>query len=962
MTHISRTRLVNIATRRQQQFLPDRSSSLRAAVLLAMALPISAIAAETRSATEIEGEVARLEQQLLEQRQALDARKAQDAATASTAPSGAAKLEDSAQLGKVVVRRRSNREQLNDVPLSVSVVTGEELNRELSLDLNSITRRSASIQFNQNNTRGASLSIRGLGKRSFTETQDPSVGLVVDGVSYGLTELGNFDFYDIESVEVQRGPQGTQGGKGGSAGLVTLQTRRPSFERSADLQLTFGQRDAVLAKANLGGAIIDDLLAWRGSFIADRGRGFYASDYDPNYSFYNRNRLGGRVQFLLTPTHNLTARVSVDLEPKAPQVENGLTFRHDQPVTFADGSLTDPNGTAARARLAGFTNANGIFTDARSLFLNRSFSANGEPHANYTIGDYNAERLLQDQNQGQTVTNKGASTEINYDAGSHLITSITGWRAYSFDAHNDEGTPFDINRNGGGGVNYRQFSQEIRVSSVPGELLDYSGGAFYLGTNDTIASKTGWGSDAGAWLATNAQYNALERNAGLNRGAGTALLKDSLDDAYTYAATRVQTKSSALFGQINWHLSTALDLLTGLRVTHEDRETSDDKILSSNGVGAALNPVAVRGVSLGGFNSTTTGTVAPGLIGAGTSSNLGFLNTADPTQRVLANAVAQRYFGVSSYDALTGAQAAQVANAKAVRAAAIGALSSGVESTYKDDLLTALITPSYKINKNLTAYTSWQYGEKSGSALNVNFVAANVKPERTSAFELGLKSVLLDGQLILNGDVYHMDIRDYQTAARVVDEFTTQTNIDNGQANPIAYVTAQANVNRVTAQGVEVDSFYSGLPHTTIRLSGAYTDAKYKDFRNAAFPEELAYLSTAQNPYTDQSGLVLPGISKWTFNVGAEYRLPVWGDRELHASFNTSYNGRFNNSDLLSSYGWVSAYSRTDVAAGITTAGGIDVSLIARNVFDNRDHEAGWLSYSPYPYPRWAGVSISGKL
>jgi iron complex outermembrane recepter protein len=290
-------------------------SSIALGIAIALLSPCLVHAQGERSVAELEAEVARLQQLLEQKRQAQVTAELEAAAAEASAPEAqtiAASASGDAPIEGVVVvgdREVNRREELKDTPLSVSVVTGEELDRELSLDLNSMTRRSASIQFNQNNTRGASLSIRGLGRRSFTETQDPSVGLTVDGVSYGLTQLGNFDFFDIDTVEVRRGPQGTLGGKEASAGSVNIVTRRPSFERSADFSLTAGQRDSLLAKATFGGTLLEDLVAWRGSFIADRGRGFYQSAYDPNYSFYNKNRFGGRVQLLVTPPTGVDRRL-----------------------------------------------------------------------------------------------------------------------------------------------------------------------------------------------------------------------------------------------------------------------------------------------------------------------------------------------------------------------------------------------------------------------------------------------------------------------------------------------------------------------------------------------------------------------------------------------------------------------------------------------------------------------------
>ncbi len=848
----------------------------------------------------------------------------------------------------MVVRARKKIDLVHDIPQSISVVSGKELDRELAQDLNAFAKRGANISFNQNNTRGASLSIRGVGKRSFTETQDPSVGIILDGVSFGLTQLGNFDFYDVESVEVARGPQGTLGGKGASSGVVTVNTRRPSFSPSADYSLTFGQRETVIAKAALGGTVIDDLLAWRGAFIAHRTRGYYENAYDPhNYTLYNKNRLSGRVQFLLTPTPDLSALFSVDLEPRGAQLQNGLTFYHSQPEYFANGSLSDPSGVSARAKLAGFTTATGAKVGPRRWFTDRNdYTYDG----NYIAGELR-EAVNFNENQGQTVSNKGASARVDWNVAGLALTSITAWRGTSFFAQNDEGTPFDISKLGGGGVRYRQLTQELKVNHKVSPLVDYQGGLYFIKTWDDIASKAGWGSDAGAWFATDAQYNTLDRNAGANRGAGLALLRESLSDATRQGHTFVRTNSGALFGQANWHLSDAFTLTTGLRVTEEDRSAYDTFLLTGMGVGRALNPVAVRGVALGGFASAGNGTL-----------------TADNSEEQLrlADAVAARYFGVAegavpgaAYKSLTAAQAAQVAAAKAVRSGQIGQLISGVESKYDDRLYTSVLSPRYKFNEQVTGYTSWQHGEKSGSAINVNGTPTTVRPEKTNAFEVGVKTISNDKTLSFNANLFLTDIRDYQQTVSVVDQFTTQRNITNGQANPLAYVAAQGNVNHVQAKGLEFDGVYSGIPNTSIRLSGAYNDARYKDYKNAPKPDELAYLPAN---FIDQSGQRLAGAAKWAVNVGAEYSRPVFADKLFHASFNTAFTSKYNNTDTLSSYGWVGGYSLTDASIGIGTKGGFDVNLVVKNLFDKRAHEQGWVSYAPDPYPRWIGVVFSGKL
>ncbi len=872
------------------------------------------------------------------------------------------------KLGQVNVRAKKIKTltEKHDEPVSVSVVTGKALERELAQDYNAISKRLANVTFNQSNTRGASLSVRGVGKRAFAETQDPSVLVVQDGVSFGLTSLGNFDFYDIETVESYRGPQGTLGGKGGSSGAVYVTTKRPSFTSSSDFSITYGQRDALIVKAATGGAIVDDLLAWRGAVVVNKGAGYYKSEYDENYSLYNKNRLSGRVQFLLTPTESFSARLSADLEPHAPQLQNGLSFRHDQPLLYEDGSLTDPTGTTARAKLFGIADKTGaITTPARGWFVGRDYTY----YDNYVNEQRGAVNF--NQNQGQTVSNKGTSLELNYELENNKLTSITAWREFSFDAHNDEGTPFDISRDGGGGVYYNQYSQEFRINSKPGGEFDYQAGVIAFKTDNDIVSKTGWGSDAGAWFANTAQYNTLDRNAGANRGAGLALLRDTLDDGLKRGDTWVETQSNALYGQGDWHSTEAATLTAGLRVGTEDRTTEDAIVLKANGSGGALNPVSVRGIELGGFAS-----IANGNLGTTDPITKLLVNNNTAAQLSLADSVANRYYGAAitttpgaAYGSLTAEQKAQVGAAKAIRAAQIGQLFNKVTDTYEDTLYTTHLSQRYKFDEQVTGYVSWQHGEKPGTGFNINGVPTGVKPEKTDAFELGIKSFLFENTLTLNADIFVMDIDNYQQAIRVVDEFTTGVNLaaidpnltgdalQSAKNAAVAYLSTQGNVNKVKVQGVEFDGTYTGIESFTFRFSGAYNDAHYEDFKNSPKPDELAYL---KDPFVDQSGKALPGAAKYTLNLGVEYRQLAFNKTEFHTSFNAAYTSEYLTSDTLSSYSLVPAYTLVDASIGFSTLDNkFDISLIAKNLFDKRPHEAAWTAYEPYPYPRWLGVSFT---
>src|SRR6185312_3192499 len=123
-------------------------------------LSATSYAQDNRSAAEIQAEVNRLKQQLEKEEQALASKAGENSSAAANAKSSEKTVaEQPTQLGKVVVRARNRIERLQDVPLSVSVVTGKELERLQAQDFGDITKRAANISWNQGNQRTSSVSI-----------------------------------------------------------------------------------------------------------------------------------------------------------------------------------------------------------------------------------------------------------------------------------------------------------------------------------------------------------------------------------------------------------------------------------------------------------------------------------------------------------------------------------------------------------------------------------------------------------------------------------------------------------------------------------------------------------------------------------------------------------------------------------------------------------------------------------
>lgn len=840
-------------------------------------------------------------------------------------------------LERVTVRVRNKIETLQDVPLSISVVQGKELQRLQAVDLSSITKRAANVSWNQGNQRTSSVAIRSLGKVGQTEAQDPSVGISVDGVSYAYNPLSSsFDFTDVEAVEVTRGPQGTLQGKNASVGLINITTRRPSFTESGEWALSYGEQDTLRGRYASGGPVVDDLLAYRAAISFAQGEGDLKNEFNPDNTYQNVDRVSGRIQFLLTPTEDFSARLALDAQPTAGENTNRRTFNKPTPTTYTN--------TGEQTRLG----------SDPSTRLNRDWFKQQD---SYRYSDWLAEEINNDSQQPVTTSSHGASVELKWTEEAYEVTSITAFKDYTFNAHNnDEGTPFDIQSSSGQEIYYDQLSQEIRLNAQPATWVDYQVGAFLMRTQTDIRRNVIYGGDAGAWFATNTQYNALNTDA-----AGRLLLQNSLSGVWKEENLQaIDNESTSVFGQANWKPTDPLTITTGIRLTKELRKNPGASQIKDFGYGKELNPYKAGKVTLGGVNLTTAGELVAG------GNTVEQLNIAD--------SIAQKYFGVAptgipgaAYGSLTSgpnSQKQQVAYAQALRRSQLGVLWEFSEPEEFDDVLPAfVVSPSYKVNDNLTTYISWQYGEKAGISQQVFGNSALAEAEETGAWEIGVKTTSLNNTLVLNADVFYSTVENYQASVQAYDEYNTTLRNDG----TTYYTALTGNVPEVQVSGLEFDGYYAGIPNTSLRFSGAYTKAIFNDFPNAGLPLDFDATPYGDKPYRDLSGEDLPGAPRWSFNVGPDYRLPVslgvFGRKIFHTSANWAFQSSQNTDNALSVYGEIPSSSIWDLSVGVGTVDEkFDVSLIVKNAFNNDvPLTSTWNTYTP-AIPRWIGLEFSGKL
>ena len=257
-------------------------------------------------------------------------------------------------------------------------------------------------------------------------------------------------------------------------------------------------------------------------------------------------------------------------------------------------------------------------------------------------------------------------------------------------------------------------------------------------------------------------------------------------------------KSAAWYAQADWHISDTLGLTTGVRASYEDRRTTNNAQLTAYGYGAALNPVAVNNVLLGGFGSIATS---------------GQLLASDSAQQIaVANTVAQQYFNVPTYAGLSASQMAQVALAKALRQTQIGVLWNNVTAQPF-----STVQPSFSAHSNLqvlhrcdglllrSAQRESRHRTDRQRCLGPGAIGEidRLRAGNQDRFP-GEKTLTLDADVFLN------NIQNYQQAVEVFDAYTTALNHDGTNY----YTSATGNAAKVQTKGFEVDATYSGIPYT----------------------------------------------------------------------------------------------------------------------------------------------------
>jgi iron complex outermembrane receptor protein len=221
----------------------------------------------------------------------------------------------------ITVTARRREENVQDVSLAVSVISGAELANSGVFNVNRLQQQLPALQFYSSNPRNSAINIRGLGA-PFGLTNDgieQGVGFYVDQVYIGRIGASTLDFVDVERVEILRGPQGTLYGKNTTAGAINITTRAPSFTPEGRVEVSDGNYGFFQLKTSLSAPIADDTLAFRLSTSLSLRKGtIYNVASDEN--LHRQRNFGARGQLLWRPAENLDFTFSGDFNRPEPAV------------------------------------------------------------------------------------------------------------------------------------------------------------------------------------------------------------------------------------------------------------------------------------------------------------------------------------------------------------------------------------------------------------------------------------------------------------------------------------------------------------------------------------------------------------------------------------------------------------------------------------------------------------------
>lgn len=250
---------------------------------------------------------------------------------------------------EVVVTARRREERVQDVPLAVTALTAEALDRQGVTDIQTLNGRVVGLVVSQSQGAGSQApvyAIRGQNQQELSGLSDPSVTLYVDDVPVPRAQGSNLGFFDMAGLEVARGPQGTLFGRNTTGGAILMRTAQPAPEFSAYLAQTGGNFNAFTTEGMVN-LPINNAISVRlsGQHVQRDG---YITDIVTGHAINDVNQNAARLAVSLHPNDDFENVLSVSYSNADDGGTPGLV-QFSQSALYAP-TLADPIGPVAAQR------------------------------------------------------------------------------------------------------------------------------------------------------------------------------------------------------------------------------------------------------------------------------------------------------------------------------------------------------------------------------------------------------------------------------------------------------------------------------------------------------------------------------------------------------------------------------------------------------------------------------------
>lgn len=831
------------------------------------------------------------------------------AGAGTTAIAQEAEGEDARRLNTITITATKREQTLQDVPVAVSVIDDETIEKAEIQDLNDLQSVVPSLRVGQlQSSANTNFIIRGFGNGANNVGIEPSVGVFVDGVYRSRSAAQISDLPNLQRVEVLRGPQSTLFGKNASAGVISIVTRKPQFETQGSVEATLGNFNAFRAKADITGPISETVAFSLAGNVNTRDG--YAEDLATGDKTNERNRWGIRGELLFAPNDTLELRVIGDYD------------EIDEICCVAANLVDGPTGAIVGA-LGGAINAE-------------------DPFSYEVFGNFPSEN---------EITNSGISLQVDKEFSAFDVTSITAFRnVESLTNQDSDFTSADLigfNENDG---NIDTFTQEVRfTSNNPDSNIDWMVGGFYFDESVEFDSDFRYGDDFRGYadFLAGGAFGAVEGILGLPVGgafgqSGQGPLANAGQDNTAWS----------IFGTLDFHINDRLTVTAGLNYTEDEKDAFYTQ--TNTDVFSSLDLVAIGfgGILAGvGVNPNDPAAVAA-FAQANPATFAAFQAAAqDPTQNTLLGLTALQFLppfldfpnsvedGSSSDNATT--HTLRVAYDLTDTINVYGSWATGFKATSWN-----LSRDSRPFASDFIAgspVTSPPSSPIRDAGLAVNNLTSGTRfagPEDSEVFELGVKGAF--SNFAFNLAIFDQTIEGFQTNAFTGTGF------------------ALTNAGEQSTKGAELDFTWSPTDALTLSFAGTFLDPVYDSFEGSASGD-----LSGQTP----SGI--PDVAT-SVGFNYDFALGDW-DSYVRADWQYSADTRFfddpGNEALLDSVGYSREISEINASAGFARASGLSVSLWARNLLDEQRittafpsvAQAG--SISGYPsQPRTYGVTLRKRF